>query len=57
MTAALFISKGTSKLEVKLQRDSFEPHEVIPIHLLIDNSKCDLEIKQFKVKLWREIRA
>ena len=25
--------------------------------MLVDNTKCELGIKQYKVKLWREIRA
>jgi hypothetical protein len=51
------VNKGISKVEFILQRDCFEPHEIIPIVLKLNNSRCDLSIKRYKVKLWREIRA
>ena len=57
MTAALFVKKGATKLQVRLQRDCFEPYEIIPVKFLVDNTKCELGIKQYRVKLWREIRA
>lgn len=57
VTAALFVNKGTSKVEVRMQRDSFEPHEVLSVSLLVDNKQCEVGVKKYKVNLWREISA
>jgi hypothetical protein len=57
ITSAFSSNNGPSKVEIKLERDFYEPDEIIPLKLIIDNSKCSIGIKRYKVKLFREIRV
>lgn len=40
---------------ISLEKDQFEPNEVIKINFNIDNSKCGKDVKSYKIKLHREI--
>ena len=53
----LFFSDGTSKVTIKLDKDSYLPDEPVNVNVEVDNSKCDSSISRIKVKMYRHIRA
>jgi Arrestin (or S-antigen), C-terminal domain len=54
---ALFVNQGVAHVEVHLDRDAYQPSEVVRLRLVIDNSASDQGIKKVKLKLFREIKS
>jgi hypothetical protein len=51
----LILNSGTSKVQINLEKDAYMPTEVMGLLATIDNSTCDKDLKQMKIKLFRSI--
>ena len=40
-----------------LDKDAYQPNEIISLNINCDNSECDLLMKKVKVQFIREIKA
>lgn len=54
---SLFINEGTSKVTIRLDKDSYLPGEAVNVNVDVDNTKCDQSVNRVKVKMYRHIRA
>jgi hypothetical protein len=52
-----FVKRGISHIDVTFDKDSYYTNERAQLNCQIDNSHCDKNIKEIKVKLRREIEA
>ena len=52
-----FVKQGLSHVDVTFDKNSFYSNEFASINCQIDNSHCDKNIKEIKVKLRRTIEA
>lgn len=52
-----FVKQGPTKVNCSIPKDSYYANDKIPINLEIDNSRCDKNVKEIKVKVWRHIRC
>lgn len=50
-----FVRQGPSKINFTLQKDTFYANEKAVIQCEVDNSRCDKDIKEIKIKLRRNI--
>ena len=53
----IFVKQGISHVDVTFDKDSFYSNEFASMNCQIDNSHCDKNIKEIKVKLRRTIEA
>ena len=51
----LILNAGNSKVSVFLEKDSFQPNELLKVNLDIDNTGCSRTLNSIKVKLIREV--
>jgi hypothetical protein len=52
-----FLKKGNTHVDCKLERDSIYTNEKAVIHCSIDNSHCNKNIRDIKVKIKRQIKC
>ena len=50
-----FFKQGASKVDITLEKDAYAPDETLSAICRLDNSGCDKNIKNMKVKLTRKI--
>ena len=55
ITTCCCVNQGVSKLETVFDKDTFEPHEHCKVNVLIDNSKCNVDIKRIRFGIEQEI--
>ncbi len=53
----IFVKQGISHVDVTFDKDSYYSNEFATMNCQIDNSHCDKNIKEIKVKLRRTIEA
>lgn len=55
LSSFVLFKQGTTKMEVAMQKDIFQPEEMLGVMCRIDNSKCGTDISQIKIQIRRTI--
>jgi hypothetical protein len=51
----LLMAAGNVKVEAELERDAFQPTELVVVKVTIDNLECKEALKKMKFELYREM--
>ena len=49
------VNQGPSKLEVKFDKNTYEPHEICKCQSIIDNSRCEVALQDIRSAIEQEI--
>lgn len=52
-----FLPAGKFSAKAEIEKDCFQPNEIIKIDMDVNNSNCEERIRKFEISLYREIIA